>query len=402
MSARYPVKWYHQGMQGAGDMGDTSAGALVAMLKRVLVNGFGLLPLDSLVYDSETGEVTGTISAGHAYPKDVVLLIEGADQEAYNGEQRLTWVNSTQFRYVPATVPATTAATGTLQAKVAPLGWEILAEDPTGEIVIFGSTDPEAYNVKLRVDNSAFSGWTNTTYYHHMAAVAMVEDVVDINTYTEISAHHWPATQRYRSNKLWELVGDSRIFYWFMNYANVSDVMAGFCFGDINSVRPGDRYGAVLGHYGSLTGYGKSWNSTANTVSSTTSGGATKTDLLNHNSTSDRIIARPYHQIFGAVSWSTHGLFDRFGQGLPMPNPADNGYYLGIDPTMVMEPNTVLRGYLPGVLCPYHTHSAHKSKNFDGLPSLPNRIVRFIEGNYSTGNAAAATAVAFDLTGPWR
>ncbi|MGY4015254.1 hypothetical protein [Aeromonas molluscorum] len=87
-----------------------------------------------------------------------------------------------------------------------------------------------------------------------------------------------------------------------------------------------------------------------------------------------------------------------------MPNPADNGFYLATDPTMVMESvGSVLRGYLPGLINPYADIPAYASKNFMALPSLGGRGVRFWrvafhENSYSNG----LTLVGFDITGPWR
>ncbi|MFM5236627.1 hypothetical protein ACEUAP_04330 [Aeromonas veronii] len=43
--AVYPVKWFSSDMQGAPSLGDTTEGALTALLKTVLVTGFGTLTI---------------------------------------------------------------------------------------------------------------------------------------------------------------------------------------------------------------------------------------------------------------------------------------------------------------------------------------------------------------------
>ena len=56
--ATFPVKWYASDMQGAPSLGDTSAGALTALLKAVLVTGFGTLTVNSLVWDATENAAT--------------------------------------------------------------------------------------------------------------------------------------------------------------------------------------------------------------------------------------------------------------------------------------------------------------------------------------------------------
>lgn len=92
------------------------------------------------------------------------------------------------------------------------------------------------------------------------------------------------------------------------------------------------------------------------------------------------------------------------GTGLPVPNPADNGFYLAKEPTMVVENGSTLRGQLPGMINPYGDITDYDSKTFSNLPLLGGRTVRFIRATYATNvySSLAATLVAFDITGPWR
>ncbi len=122
-------------------------------------------------------------------------------------------------------VPGTGAA---MTMKVAPLGWTITHESGDGKIFIVRPTNvSESGNVSWRIDNSAFTGWTGSNQYgfaSYLAKITMVEDVVDINTFTTIYDHRWPATQRYTA-KTWDLIGDSQFFllvteYWQLQLSN--------------------------------------------------------------------------------------------------------------------------------------------------------------------------------------
>ncbi|WP_337072303.1 hypothetical protein [Aeromonas veronii] len=398
--AAYPVKWFSSEMQGAPSLGDINDGALTALLKAVLVTGFGSLTINALSFDAAKGWAVATFSGGHAYQQDSVVQVDGVSPAAYNGEHRVMQVSSTQVWFeIDGGNPGAAGSGAAMTMKVAPLGWTITHESGDGKIFIVRPTNVnESGNVSLRIDNTAFSGWTGTSNAY-LAKVAMVEDVVDINTYTSIIEARWPATKRY-SNGRWDLIGDSQIFYFLPAYATANYQFI-YNFGYLKSVRPGDRYHAVLNWYPSLsasdavrmwangsgngnTSYGNPWPAFDNT--------------------SYKALARPYHQLFGTTAWWQKGLFGVFGAGLALPNGPDNGFYLSPDPIMVMESGGHLRGYQPGLLVPYATQLSWDRKNFKDLPALPGKIVRFICPGYSENQNTPnlRSMVGFDLTGPWR
>jgi len=71
--AVYPVKWFSSDMQGAPSLGDTADGALAALLKAVLVTGFGTLTINALSFDAAKGWAVATFSGGHAYLQEGVV-----------------------------------------------------------------------------------------------------------------------------------------------------------------------------------------------------------------------------------------------------------------------------------------------------------------------------------------
>ncbi|MBD5791204.1 hypothetical protein [Aeromonas hydrophila] len=398
--AVYPVKWYASEMQGAPNLGDTTAGTLAALLKAVLVTGFGTLTINALAFDAAKGWAVATFTGGHAYLQDSVVLVEGASPAAYNGEHRVMLVTATQVWFeIDGGNPGAAGSGAAMTMKVAPLGWTMTFESGDSKTFIVRPTNVnESGNVSLRIDNTAFSGWIGASYGACLAKVAMVEDVVDINTYTTIYEHRWPCTGRY-SNKRWDLVGDNQLFYFMPAYA-AGNWQFMYSFGYIRSIRPGDRYHAVLNHYPTTAAddAGRNW---AGGSGGNTSWGNQYPYFDNSNC---RAIARPYHQLFGAINWWFKGLFGRFGNGLNIPNGPDNGIYVAPDPTIVMEAGNHLRGYLPGLVCPFATVAAWDRKNFKDLPAIPGKLLRFVrvgfeENNYTWGQV---TMMGFDLTGPWR
>ncbi|WP_429111643.1 hypothetical protein [Aeromonas veronii] len=402
--AEYKVKWFASEMQGASSLGDTADGALAALLKAVLVTGFGTLTINALSFDAAKGWAVATFSGGHAYQQDSVIQVDGVSPAAYNGEHRVMQVSSTQVWFeIDGGNPGAAGSGAAMTMKVAPLGWTITHESGDGKIFIVRPTNvSESGNVSFRIDNTAFTGWTGNNSYGaptYLAKIAMVEDVVDINTYTTIYEHRFPATQRYAS-KVWDLIGDSQLFYWLPAIGNYS-YQTVYCVGYIRSVRPGDRYHAVLCHY-----FTTAANSDAACWHNRDQSGLANwgTTLTTFNATDQRAIARPYHQLFGTTSWWLKGVFTRFGTGLSVPNGPDNGFYLSADPCMVLENGNHLRGYMPGFVVPYGDITSWHRKNFGDLPALPGKKVRFIRGLYQVNaySADPRSLIGFDITGPWR
>ena len=333
-----------------------------------------------------------------------MIEVTGVSPGGYNGEHRIKKVSSTEVWFeLDAGNPGMAGSGATMTMKVAPLGWTLTHESGDGMVAIYRPTDVSASgNVSLRIDNTAFTGWTGTTAnsnsVNYLAKVQMVEDVVDINTYTLIYEHRWPATQRY-SAKTWDLIGDSQLFYWLPAIGNFS-YQSAFCFGYLKSVRPGDRYHALLHTYTTTNAADTSLH-TANKNYNTNN---CHTSFTAFDDGSQRALARPYHQLFGTVGCWIKGVFTRFGSGLSVPNGSDNGFYMSTDPIMVLETNNHLRGFMPGLIVPYGDVTAWDRKNFKDLPALPGKLVRFVRPTYqiSSFNVDPRSLMGFDLTGPWR
>jgi len=141
-----------------------SAGQLIAFLDAVLVNGYGSVTLTSLVVASNI--VTATVSGGHGFQIygggdaefGPVIRIAGASPAGLNGDWRLSSVpDPNTFTFEVEGISDQTA-TGTVTAKMAPLGWTkefsgtnlAAYRQGGGNMMYFRVDDTATYDAKVR------------------------------------------------------------------------------------------------------------------------------------------------------------------------------------------------------------------------------------------------------------
>ncbi|MDN2661854.1 hypothetical protein OW492_00515 [Psychromonas sp. 14N.309.X.WAT.B.A12] len=387
----YPTKFFGSNMQGAPQISEDSAqGQVAALLKAVLVDGFGSLAPDSIVFDAESSLAKATFSSGHSYVNDSVLLFEGVIPSDYNGEHRVISITSTEvyFELDDGVSPIDATVTGSV--KVAPLGWSISYSDANNEVIIFTSAG-DLGNVHFRIDNSAYDGWSGN--YARLCKVSMVENVTDIDTYDEIYSHCWPATARY-SSKNWNLVGDNRIFYYMMQYG-AKDNFGGFVVGYIDSLKAGDRYHFIMNHVENTnvsdSGFGR-WDQ------SNSSNYDYYTFLAKNHSSAQNRIARKYHQLEGVDTWMKLGMSNNGGDTMPLPNPVNNGFYINTQKQMVMESDSSFRGYMPLLVEPLSEYSSLHGKTLDNLPELEGSKYVFFNTTKDHGSDISECLMGFDIS----
>ena len=395
----FPVKWFSSDMEGApllssgvaGSAHTTNPGSLIALLKAVLVTGFGIKSVSSLVYSSAAQTITATVAAGHKYLVDQIVGISGANESGFNGEFRVLSVTSTTVVMgLDNGTPSAASATGTLSMKIPSLGWAVEFEDAVNYKIIFKRTDPDATPLRLYIDNSAWTGWNNSAGY--LAKVVMIENPTSINTFTTVHETRWPCSHNYGLTE-WQLVGDAKMIYLMPAYGNapVANMRRLFAFGDINSIRPGDNYHCLMVGYYSLTN-GAAWTSYA-----------VGNNALTFSNSAYNRLARSYHQTPGAVAAYWLGLKSYFGEGVRFPNPADNGFYIAQQPIPVFD-DASYRGTLPGVVCPLATASGYDCAVLKNLPSMPDKSIRLllVQREHLTDSADLRRLIGFDIKGPWR
>jgi hypothetical protein len=383
---------YFQSTQNGAPQLSGQANTLIAVLNACLVNGFNLRTLTSITREGQIA--TASADAGHGFRESDTILIAGANESAYNGQKRIRAVTTNIFKFDIAT-DAPPAATGTLTAKVAPLGWE---SPFTGtNKAVYRAKDITGNRLFLRIDETALEGDANYGRGHRTALAQMWEVLNDVDNGTGKSETWWrKAHNDSTTPRPWVLVGDSKRFWlavaWSESYPNR---YVPYFFGDFPSFKPGDAYGSVIAGYFELT---YNWNEPqTNEVLDyvyAVGTGVGNTGIW---------LARGYSQLGGRINaqWvSAPGYSSGTGMGwtgLPYPNPADNGIY--VMPLMIQEQTgPSLRGRLPGLMCPLHAIPAPEPWMYEGFViDGTQRQLLVVGGAHGSGGGK----FAFDLTGPW-
>jgi len=416
------VKYFNSGMVGAPQISN-NWGDLVTMLDACLVNGFSLKAIDTLTFAN--GIATATITSGHAYLREQVVLIAGAEQPEYNGSFRVLTTTTTTFTYAVTGTPVSPATTTTnLSAKVAPLGWEKPFAGTSK--AAYRSKNPQSPQNILLIDNSLKTP-NYTTGWAKWANVGIVEDLSDIDTivgaqapydpnnptqnWKQVTASQWgwykwfhARSNQYESNgdsggggRNWVLIGDDRLFFLFCTNA------AGYgwygrncyCFGDLISFKPGDNYATVLAADDNYSGMSNYWSypgqfSGYGLVSSLDFTG--KVLLRNHTQ-----LGNPVR--FGLTSLNTNNGQQICGRGpTPFPNGAD--YSLWLLPTYVRQEDGHMRGILPGMLWMSQDRPYSDQTIVDNVVGQAGKRFLLVRTQYSSETEGAQ--IAFDITGPWR
>jgi len=125
-------------------------GKLDAILYAALVTGFNSKNVSSITVSGNVATVT--TSTAHGYMVGDGIKIEGANESIFNDEfEIITVPTTTSFTFPLATGIA--SATGTITAKIAPLGWERVYTGTNKSV--YRSLDPAATRLYLRIDDSA-------------------------------------------------------------------------------------------------------------------------------------------------------------------------------------------------------------------------------------------------------
>ncbi len=386
-------KRYHSAMIGAPTLSGTN-GALIDVLDACLVNGFNSQSVSGATQSG--GVATVTTSSAHNYAPLDVVAISGANEAVWNDEFRVLTASANSFTCaINASAPA---ATGTLTAKIAPLGWS----RP------FAGTHKAAYlpqapyvQCYLRVQDdsapptSASGRWAKWRGY---------EALTDVDTGTGL----FPTTGQsanglscHKSNassadaRAWWLAGDGGIFYFgTFWHASYSPHASGYAFGDINSLKAGDGYSSLILADPTDALYSYPGNNNFQSLG-----------LAYTNTQPGRYLARTYSQFGGSVAcgWMGDAGVSAYlgcvssGQGLAYPHPPDNGLLFA--PVAVVESSILRSRALPGLYQPLHVTPLAHLGLLTSVPDFPERTFQAFDLAYSNSNRAQCL---IDTTGPWR
>ena len=226
-----------------------SAGALRAVIKACLVDGFGAGPVATLTVSG--GIATATYAGAHPFKVGYVAQFAGATPAGLNGNKVILSATGTSVTFAAPGVPDG-AATGTITSKAAPAGWQELFAGALANVIALKPSVVEATGCVLRVDDT---GTIN-------ARVRAYEAMSDISTgvgMTPLESQAagglwWPKSATANATaRAWILVADARGFYLAVAPAGGDRYTLLFA-GDIASLKSGDAYGYLLtGNQGDQT-----------------------------------------------------------------------------------------------------------------------------------------------------
>lgn len=366
-----------------------SPGALIAVLDACLVNGFGLQTVSSA--SVAAGVCTLNVPAAPSAMAGSVILVAGASNAAFNGEQRVLGVTANAITF--ATAQADGAVAGTLSVKLAPAGF---AKAFAGtnlaayQLVAAGST-----GFYLRLDDAG------TT----VARVRGFEAMSDVDTGTGLfptdtqasgAGLYWSKSNAADATaRAWWIFADDRGVYVYTKPSNGYEFQSAF-FGDFLPVKPNDAYACILrGHSSDASSQiapdGESLEYSRVDVNY---GGLYAPRAANGIGSAEQyrnspalIALRGYDFLAGSV-------------GFTYPSPVDGGLLL--TQAVIFNASSV-RGYYPGVyLSPQLVNAAFSSGDLvNGGGDMAGKSARAIKVGHSTVGTQQGVAF-FDTTSDWR
>lgn len=231
--------WYDSTETGAPVINNPN-GAVVAALRAILVNGFNVKAITSIVVASGVATVT---CPGHGFSSAYGkwIKITGASAPALDGVKQQTIVDANTFTY-PAPGVADGSYTAT-DARRAPLGWVETYANGAGTVAIFSRSAVEANDVDLRINETAVAPAT-VSYVR----ILMVRGATDVDTFTARAPLEAQATgglaafkgANTTAAKHWVCFGSDRDLWLFVADPTATKYQPCICFFDGLPYRPGD------------------------------------------------------------------------------------------------------------------------------------------------------------------
>lgn len=384
------VYTFDSAMTGAPVLSGT-AGALRAVLKACLVDGFGAGAVSTLTVAGGIANVS--FSGAHPYRVGTIAQFGGATPAGLNGQKRILSTTASSVTF-DATGIADGTATGTITHKIAAAGWQELFAGSLTDVLCLKPNVVEATGCVLRIDD------TDTTNARVRAYEAMSDAATGVGP-TPLESQlagglFWPKSSTASATaRTWYMVADERGFYLAVAPAG-SDRYTVLFAGDIASLKSGDAYGYLLtGNQADQTNVGtvpdgcvgyshRSARVGAYLVRSHTAIGqaiAAQRIGAHHNGS----MADAYAGT-ASYSWGTY------------PNGPNNGLMTGPLELVALG----IRGTLPGLLHPVQDcgDAFATGATVDGTDDLSGRRLMAIRTAPPAGAVTAGT-VFLDTSGPW-
>ena len=368
-----------------------SAGALRALIKACLVDGFGAGSVATLTVAA--GIATATFAGAHPYRVGSVSQFAGATPAGLNGQKRILSTTTNAVTYAAPGI-ADGAATGTITHKVAAAGWQELFAGALANVLCVKPTVPEATGCVLRVDDT---GTTN-------ARVRAYESMTDASTGagpTPLESQlagglYWPKSGTANTTaRPWYIVADERGFYIAVSPQGTDRYTLLYA-GDISSLKSGDAYGYLL------TG-----NQADQTALTTVPDGCC--GWSHRSARTGAYMVRAYTAIGQSLAVQRLGAHHNGSTADVYAGTA--GYSLGTYPngpnnglmTGALELHALgIRGTLPGLLHPVQDCGSSFASGavVDGSDDLAGRRLMAVRVAPPSAGVTAGT-VFLDITGSW-
>ncbi len=375
-----------------------SAGALRAVIKACLVDGFGAGPVASITVAA--GVATVAFSGSHPYRVGSVIQIAGATPSALNGNKRTSTVVGSSITFPAPGVPDG-AATGTITAKMAPAGWVELFPGALANVLAVKPSAAEASGSVLRLDDAGTTT-ARVVGYEFLSAISTGDGAFPIEAQLP-GGLYWPKSGTANTvARPWWLFADGRSFLiWTAPNAAYPSHGTLFGFGDLASDKSGDAYCAAI--FGGDAGVWSSGTANPGCIG-----------YANFNvSGSLAYVARMHTGMGGAqvikkgAAYNTSSAYSGIASygsayAIPYPNGADNSLRLAAVDIFVGTYG--IRGRVPGV---FHTPQA-VGEGFstggivDGHGDYAGRMFVALRVGPTNSPLSSAGTVFVDTTGPWR
>lgn len=188
------------------------AGSLLAAIIAVAVTGFNVR---SVLQVSVTSGVATAMCLGHGYSGTYGKLVKlsGVSVPALNGDKRLLSVGTDAFTYDATGVADGVYDTGTMEARRAPLGWEVKYINGASTVAILRRTAVEALAQEIWIsDTNAVAGIVRVKGV--VSSTAFDTFTGDFPSEAQIAGGgYWQKGANSVTAKKWFVAGDDRGFY---------------------------------------------------------------------------------------------------------------------------------------------------------------------------------------------
>lgn len=377
-----------------------TASALIGILDACLKNGYN----SKTVTITRSGSTATVTCTSHGFVQWQTVQISGATETEYNGKFLITSAPTSNTFTVTVSGSPSTPATGTITAKVAPMGW---TKDYTG-------TNKAVYRMPTGTPRHYLRVYDADAQY---SRVRGFESMSDVDTGTGL----FPTTAQVPSEGLywyksdaasgaardWIVFGDDNVFYIFLCQSTGSwagSYVFMTYFGLPTSFRSGDSYHTMIGggessSYANPPNYSPGTFTYDITLTSTswTIGKYMPRELFQEGS------AIPFNQVVsgGIQTVSTNNPVNNvFGSGaIPFPNQADGGLYAS---RIVIGNYRGARGRLRGVYAPAHFRPYDHATVITGSGDLTGKTLYMVNlALTSTTRGSGGGGILLEISDTW-